>query len=614
MTKMKKIITFSFVFLFAAQISLMAGGHEKYNSAIAQFDANNSSLYPINTNPVPIPFHTIQYEQAFLTDSILVGPEIPTDISGYDDYKTNGEVNHFIQVDPGNPNNLHAIDVQTPQTDPPGATTRQVKYSISTDGGATWTFATNVPSDGRRAGFPVLDLLNGEAVIANHNIFPGSVLDAILYVDQAPQAGSFTEYQNASHAPFGIWPQVATLSNGNIVMLSRRNIVTGAQNNYETLYVNLWNGTSLQPRSPFFITNNVYNGTVGSNMQYQIATNHAGMVVGLAYPVLEIDALGAANVFARTSTDNGATWGALTTVYTPHMVGSDPYGLAGGIDLVFKPNSNSWYMSYVETKDSAASLFYENSVLKVYKSDGTTSTLTDVAGVGATTSFAQTMSFVWNIDNPALGWSRDGRLMYCVYTVVKADLGTSGYNERDLYFQYSSDDAVTWSQPVRLTNTTDIDEAYPSISIYNKGNVTTNETYELNMTYMKDPGVGPTTFGGSAPASLNNLVYRKISFAGPIGIRNIGSDVPKTFSLNQNYPNPFNPTTKIRFAVPKTANVTLQVYDITGKVVATLINNVTVTAGNKEIDYNASNLASGIYFYRINAGTFTDTKKMILVK
>ena len=134
------------------------------------------------------------------------------------------------------------------------------------------------------------------------------------------------------------------------------------------------------------------------------------------------------------------------------------------------------------------------------------------------------------------------------------------------------------------------------------------------MTYMKDPGVGPTTFGGSAPASLNNLVYRKISFAGPIGIHNIGSDVPKTFSLSQNYPNPFNPTTKIRFAVPKTANVTLQVYDITGKVVATLINNVTVTAGNKEIDYNASNLASGIYFYRINAGTFTDTKKMILVK
>ncbi len=610
---MKKFITVSFALLFAAQISLVAGGHKSYYSAIPQYDSRSISLYPVNTNPVPTPFMTHQFAQAFLTDSILVGPEIPADLSGYDDYKTNGEVNHFIQVDPSNPDNINAIDVQTPQTDPTGATNRNVKYSISTDAGSTWAYAVDVPL-GRRSGFPVLDLLNGEAVIANHNIYPGSVLDAILYVDQAPQAGSFNEYTFATHAPFGIWPQVAVLNNGNVCMLSRRNIITGATNDYETLYVNIWNGTSLQPRSPFYITINNYNGTVGSNMQYQIATNKAGMVVGVSWPVLQNDTLGSAKMFSRTSTDNGATWGPVTTIYTPHMVGSDPYGLAGGIDLVFKPNSTSWYVSYVETKDSSASLFYEKSVLKVRKSDGTTSTLTDVAGVGATTSFALAMSFVWNIDNPALGWSRDGKLLYCVYTVVKPDLGSTGYNERDLYFQYSSDDAATWSQPVRLTNTTDIDEAYPSISIYNKGDVSTNETYELNMVYMKDPGVGPTTFGGSAPASLNNLVYRKISFNGPIGIRNIGTDVPKTFSLNQNYPNPFNPATKIRFEVPKTANVTLQVYDITGRVVATLINNESVTAGNKEIEFNAANIASGIYFYRIDAGNFTDTKKMILIK
>lgn len=611
---MKKIISISFVLLVAAQISLIAGGHNKYNSAIPQYDATNSSLYPINTNPVPVPFRTIQFEQAFLTDSILVGPEIPTDLSGYDDYKTNGEVNHFLQIDPANPNNMHAIDVQTPQSDPTGGTTRQVKYSISADGGSTWAYATDVPIN-RRAGFPVLDLLNGIAVVGNHNTNTGTTFnETTLYVDQAIQAGSFNEYLFPTHVPYGIWPQIATLSNGNVCILSRRNILTGAANNYETLYVNLWNGTSMQPRSPFFITNNIYTGAVGSNMQYQVATNKAGMVVGVAYPVLEIDTLGVAKVFARTSTDNGATWGPLETVFTPHMVGSDTYGLAGGIDLVFKPNSNSWYLSYVETKDSSGSLFYENSLLKVRKSDGTTSTLTDVATVGATTGFALAMSFVWNIDNPALGWSRDGKLLYCVYTVVKPDLGTTGYNERDLYFQYSSDDAATWSQPVRLTNTTDIDEAYPSISIYNKGDVASGETYELNMTYMKDPGVGPTTFGGSAPASLNNLVYRKISFSAPIGIHNIGSEVPKTFSMNQNYPNPFNPTTKIRFAVPKTADVTLQVFDITGKVVATLINNVNLTAGYKVIDFDASNFASGIYFYRINAANFTDTKKMILVK
>ncbi len=608
---MKKILIFSFILFVTAQVTLFAGDHKTASQVVSQLDAQPVNMYPVNTNPTPVPFTANILAGAFVVDSITIGPEILTGSTGFDDYKTNGEVNHFLQVDPSTPNNLQIVDVQTDSSDPTGATTRRTRFCISSDGGATWTLVSDVPS-GRRSGFPVLDLRNGSAVIANHNVVPSSVLDAVLYVDAAPEAGSFTEYTFATHAPFGIWPQIATLSNGNVAMLSRRNV---SGSDLETLYVNLWNGTSLQSRTSFYQTTGIYNGAVGSNMQFQIASNNAGTVTGVAYPVLQNDVLGAAKMFARTSTDNGATWGSLTEVYTPHMIGSDPYGAAGGIDLVYKPNSSTWYLAYVETKDSSASLFYEKTLLKVRRSDGNISTLTDVATVGATTTYGtHTMSFVWNIDNPCLGWSRDGKLLCCVYTVVKPDTSAiSGYNERDLYFQYSSNDAVTWSQPIRLTNTTEIDECYPSISIYNKGNVSTGETYELNMTYMKDPGVGPTTFGGSAPASRNNLIYRKISFGPPIGIHNIGSTVPKTYSLNQNYPNPFNPSTKIRFDLPKNDFVTMKVYDIAGKLVSTLINE-NLTAGTKEYDWNAVNMPSGIYFYTIKAGNFTQTKKMVLVK
>jgi hypothetical protein len=605
----QKLFNLLLVYALLTTVSY-AGGHNKADVRISQLDATPVNLYPYNYNMQSVVFRTPPLAPSFVTtDSITVGPEILTGSTGFDDYKTNGEVNHFLQVDPGTPDNLQATDVQTDSTDPTGVTTRRTKYCISSDGGATWQFVTDVPS-GRRSGFPVIDLLNGAAVIANHNVFPASVLDAILYVDAAPEVGTFTEYNFATHAPFGIWPQIATLSNGNVAMLSRRNV---SSSDLETLYVNLWNGSTLQSRTSFYQTTGIYNGAVGSNMQFQIASNGAGEVTGVAYPVLQNDVLGTAKMFARTSTDNGATWGALSEVYTPHMIGSDPYGAAGGIDLVYKPNSTTWFLSYVETKDSVGNIFYENTLLKVRRSDGTTSTLTDVATVGATTGFALTMSFVWNIDNPALGWSRDGKLLYCVYTVVKSDLGASGYNERDLYFQYSTDDAATWSQPIRLTNTTDIDECYPSVSIYNKGNVTTGETYELNMAYMKDPGVGPTTFGGSAPASRNDLIYRKISFGPPIGIHNIGSTVPKAYSLNQNYPNPFNPSTKIRFDLPKNSFVTLKVYDITGRLVSTLLNE-NLAAGTKEYDWNAINMPSGVYFYTIKAGDFTQTKKMILVK
>ena len=89
------------------------------------------------------------------------------------------------------------------------------------------------------------------------------------------------------------------------------------------------------------------------------------------------------------------------------------------------------------------------------------------------------------------------------------------------------------------------------------------------------------------------------------------------FSIKQNYPNPFNPTTTINYALPGTGKVEIKVYDILGREVATLINEVQ-DAGNHNVQFNASTLASGIYFYRINAvttkGSFTDVKRMILVK
>jgi hypothetical protein len=88
---------------------------------------------------------------------------------------------------------------------------------------------------------------------------------------------------------------------------------------------------------------------------------------------------------------------------------------------------------------------------------------------------------------------------------------------------------------------------------------------------------------------------------------------PTEFSLAQNYPNPFNPSTKIEFSVPFQTQVTLKIYDIHGSEVRTLVNEVK-SAGNHQIQFNASDLASGIYFYKMNAGGFVSSKKLILIK
>jgi len=115
-------------------------------------------------------------------------------------------------------------------------------------------------------------------------------------------------------------------------------------------------------------------------------------------------------------------------------------------------------------------------------------------------------------------------------------------------------------------------------------------------------------YNGTA-AVTNTQIYSE----NLLGVNIISTGVPSKYSLAQNYPNPFNPSTKINFAIKSNGNVTMKIYNILGKEVATVVNEYK-TAGTYSVDFNATNLASGIYFYKIQSGSFTDTKKMVLVK
>ncbi len=111
--------------------------------------------------------------------------------------------------------------------------------------------------------------------------------------------------------------------------------------------------------------------------------------------------------------------------------------------------------------------------------------------------------------------------------------------------------------------------------------------------------------------AVGKTVYKYTSE--PIGIQPISTEVPKQYSLEQNYPNPFNPNSKIKFQISKFAITKLIIYDVLGKEVSTLINEQ-LNPGTYEVNWDASNFPSGVYFYRLQTETFTESKKMLLIK
>ncbi len=145
---------------------------------------------------------------------------------------------------------------------------------------------------------------------------------------------------------------------------------------------------------------------------------------------------------------------------------------------------------------------------------------------------------------------------------------------------------------------------------------TTAGTYTYTYTYKRLSNWVDTSI--YTAAFVQNDVNKEVINSGkghyiPTGINPVNAPVPQRYSLSQNYPNPFNPVTKISFDIPTSGNVSLKVFDVTGSVLYTLVNGQ-LNAGKYSYDFDGSELSSGVYYYRLESGAFSETKKMILVK
>ncbi len=194
-----------------------------------------------------------------------------------------------------------------------------------------------------------------------------------------------------------------------------------------------------------------------------------------------------------------------------------------------------------------------------------------------------------------------------ILAVVWLDAGSSAPADTlpDIWFSHRTLTG-NWSTPENITRTPDKAELLLHAAPTLKRNSSTSYSMFLGRSYESGVSTYPPNNGNRTVFYVAQHTFTTTS------VEN-NELHPNSFSLFQNYPNPFNPTTTISYQIPTASHVTLKVFDVLGREVATLVNEVQ-GSGFKSVELNASGLASGVYLYRLQTGSFSQTRKLILMK
>lgn len=557
------------------------------------------------------------------TGSVIVNSQVPASydsplvldtsgsipqMTGYYDYVTNGNNLHRIWV------SGDTIIVTGDQTDSANAqisNARQSFYQYTFDNSSTWGDAIQMSPDGNA--YPDLSpiVLTGARTVAiTGRKFVGTVRRAYTGVDLLLGVGSVT---------ISLGPTGGSVDNfGAPISATELGCAWLGAAPSDSIYYGRFN-----------VVTNTYSGVmtlftaVPASARSYTATNR-NQNVAVAY----WNSAAPTKLIYKESTNNGTSFGSENTIFTEGtVINGTAIAPWFNADMIYKPGTTTLCMAFgtLESGNFGTVGGYKMMFWSPAVNGGVAVKVVDKANYPP---MADTN--IWNdrirnvqvgmtaMSHPGLAFSQNGTRLFVVYSGLQLDTvnsnnysGDGSYNYNDIYSQYSDDGGATWSAPRNLTNTAAADEIYPSISQRENTNTAITITYQLS----ECPG--STSFTNTTtPICKVYQILRKYNpeTGAIIGIQNISSEIPKGFSLEQNFPNPFNPETKIRFELPKSESVTLKVYNSLGQQVAILANNEFTTAGYKEVTFNGANFPSGIYFYSISAGEYSQTKKMILVK
>jgi len=532
------------------------------------------------------------------TAAYVVLSEIGTNARTYYDLQSNGST-FMLEQDQSNPNNLHACFVVSTDGGP-GWVDRKVRYFYSTDRGASWDYLGAVTNT--RSGFPSIVLNNdGSAIIMATSSDINDSLRALFYVDVAPGAATWTIFDpgNINNIQSGI---------PNIAIDRRFNRISFTVNSFKNQTIDL-----NSPPGQYVGYTPVE--TTSQPSVCAVGVSGTGRIC-IAYITSAQNNVPPGSVRLIESTDDGITWSSPVNIWVANYQ-TDSIAALKGLDISYlNDNPNVVFEVCKRTQDASffPKLYSKIMFWSPLINSGIPVKIDSASGLTGSNPVNDVFT---SVCRPVIGNSTDG-FIYVAYHKARNDTDSQGNNFFDIYALCSGSYGLNWGSPIKVTNEflPLTDNKYVSISNMNRPYLNQHQIY---LTFLQDSVPGSQINGASQ--SLAKLIFAKAftNTCGYIGIQNTNNEIPETFQLKQNYPNPFNPITQIEFSVSTSANVKLNIFDVNGRLITTLINS-TMNPGNYIVDFDGKELSSGVYYYimqyhEIGSGIQNSiSRKMVLIK
>jgi len=495
-----------------------------------------------------------------------------------------------LWLDLNNPGYLHAIFINSQyKTLWPD---RNCLYFGSTDGGITW-FQLGSVLDTSRSGFPsIAGTSDGIAVITNQSNYFAAPTRTGLFIDESVFQYNFTAY-DPGIAEAAFWPKHIVLPDGNILIAALS----------DSLVINHFNTSS-----------GTFSGwiAVGTSHPeaYTFSTSDEGKI-GFAF--IGDGVSDAGDVFYWETTNGGITWAPPVKVFDCPAEQGIAVGALRGIGLNFYGESPCivFETCQYDFKDSVYFPRLPNQILfwSPNINGGVAKTIADSSNVPFYPSLNPADVFP-PLCRPVIGRVQNNNdLLFIAFNASTENtyLGIDSTTYFAGFIMYSTDNGEIWTEPSKFT---------PEEPLLDWKYISTPPIYPVIQTNPLIFTLHYVLQADSLEANPNPLLlgaqYYHASFTNnPPSVED--EILMNGFLLRQNFPNPFNPVTHIQYVIGSIQLVSLKVYNVLGTEVATLVNEEK-PAGTYEVQFEATEIPSGVYFYKMQAGMFTQTRKMILLK